>query len=544
MNYFNLSKLKYTLYVYESILCYGLIEVSRGVILPDIKQDFDLSYAIYGILLGSIGITYVTVTLIGSYFISKISIKKILQLGYLLVTIGAITASLYKNLISILSGIYIYYVGLGLIEISINPFISRYFVHNIGLMINIYHSVFGIGAILSPILAGYCVDNSFMSYRLFYFIIGLLYFVVFIHCSLLNIDQFYVNENELINNDNNNNNSEKDLLENNKKNSLLKKNSENEKDLLLSKSKSLELPLFSSYDELDNDGSFDIGALSDDTYDNNFTVNIFNDNDNNNDGDNINNGNTDLFNDEKIVNIDYNILNDDDINIDLEDNELDISLMNSPDSDNKKYNIHFINENNISLTYKQAITDPIIILLVISLGFQLNVEYSTSNWGSLYLEEVWNLDHITDGSIFISGFYIIFTVSLILFGYVYEKIGFYNTLLISISGTLLLLIIGFNIGPNGRYVLMFTSLFISSFFPCLQCCLIKIYKNNSPVAMAIVTTFEGLMNYGMACLEGLMSEYIGAKWGYQSTVLWCAVVLINLIIIYFLLNKYNNGIKP
>lgn len=389
--YFKSPNLKYTIFVYLAVIVYGFAEMSKSVNFPLIKDDFGYSYQTQGLILTTTGLTFVLTTANSSIFLKYLKFKATLFIGYFLATVGNIVSGVTPKLWVVLFGIYIQYLGYGLIEIGMNCFLSSYFNKNAGTMISVYHGMYGIGAIIGPTVAGSIARNYLLSYRLFYLICGGLYFLVLLYCIFLDLNSFY---------------------------------------------------------------------------------------------------NTDSTSDDAIT-----------------------------------------------LTNIEAIKDPLIILLIITVGVQVNVEKSAASWAVLYIQDVLKLSATTDGSLFMTIFYICFTISRLFFGPIYERIGFLPTLQVSSIGAMILFIIGFSTGVMGRFFLMGTGFFVAMFFPSVACIIIQMYGKNAPVATSVVISLQGLLNYLIGYLQGLINEYIGPAWGYRSATFISLVVSILVCFVTRIVNK-------
>lgn len=173
---------------------------------------------------------------------------------------------------------------------------------------------------------------------------------------------------------------------------------------------------------------------------------------------------------------------------------------------------------------------PYIWLCSITLGFMEVIEFGASNWGALYYQDVYGLDVTTQGSLFVSMFYFLFTASRLLSGFLIEKLGYYTSLFWSLFLTVIIYIVGFLCGVNGRWVIPFTGYFIGILFPTYMCLLMQIFGDDSSRVSSIVIFLSGATNGVVQLIIGYINEFIGNQWGFRCNILY---TIIPLVLLYF-----------
>lgn len=173
---------------------------------------------------------------------------------------------------------------------------------------------------------------------------------------------------------------------------------------------------------------------------------------------------------------------------------------------------------------------PYIWLCSITLGFMEVIEFGASNWGALYYQDVYGLDVTNEGALFVSMFYILFTLSRLLSGFLIEKLGYYVSLFSSLALAIVIYIVGFLCGVNGRWVIPFTGYFIGILFPTYMCLLMQIFGDDSARVSSIVIFLSGATNGLMQLVIGYINEYIGNQWGFRCNIIY---TLIPIILLYF-----------
>ena len=171
---------------------------------------------------------------------------------------------------------------------------------------------------------------------------------------------------------------------------------------------------------------------------------------------------------------------------------------------------------------------PYVWLCAFTLGFMEVIEFSASNWGALYYRDVYGFDVTKEGALFVSMFYILFTVSRLFSGFLIEKIGYYVSLFSSLILVIVIYVVGFLCGPHGRWVIPFTGYFIGIMFPTYMCLLMQIFGAESSRISSIVIFISGATNGLVQLLVGYINEYIGNEWGFRCNVLYTLIPLVLL----------------
>jgi fucose permease len=165
----------------------------------------------------------------------------------------------------------------------------------------------------------------------------------------------------------------------------------------------------------------------------------------------------------------------------------------------------------------------------ISLGLMVVVEMSFTNWGGIYFQDVYGLDPKTAGAAFISTFFILFSISRLLSGFVIEKLGYIQSLIGAGICIILILILGFSLGARGVLVLPLAGFFVGIFWPTHMAVAMGYFGKNAPVVTSAMIVISGLLNTLAQYLIGIFSRVAGAAWGYRSSLAY-AVVLLGMLI--------------
>jgi fucose permease len=181
-----------------------------------------------------------------------------------------------------------------------------------------------------------------------------------------------------------------------------------------------------------------------------------------------------------------------------------------------------------------ALKTPTVWVFSVTLGLMVAVEMCSANWAGLYFRDVYGLDPRTSGANFISNFYILFTLSRLLSGFVIEKIGCLRSLFIAALVTVFIFILGFALGEKGIYVLPGLGFFTAVFWPIIMVTAIGYFRDDAPVFTSAIIVIAGTLNSAIQFLIGVTNRLAGPTWGYRSCLLYALLIIAAL----FVLRRY------
>ena len=180
-------------------------------------------------------------------------------------------------------------------------------------------------------------------------------------------------------------------------------------------------------------------------------------------------------------------------------------------------------------TFFTALKTPMVWGFAATLGLMLGVELCSTNWAGLYFQDVYNLSAETKGAVFVSNFYIFFTVSRLISGFIIERIGYMRCLLIAASASVLIFFVGFILGGKGIYILPALGFFVATFWPTLLAAAMVYFGQDSAVMTSAIIVIAGLINSGIQFTMGLINRIIGPAWGYRSAVFYAVLLIAALM---------------
>jgi fucose permease len=188
-----------------------------------------------------------------------------------------------------------------------------------------------------------------------------------------------------------------------------------------------------------------------------------------------------------------------------------------------------------------ALRNAKVWLFSVVLGLMIVAEMSSTNWGSLYFQDVYFLDPKTSGAGFVSNFFILFTISRLLSGFLIEKIGYMRSLSGAILAVIGIFVAGFALGKNGVYLLPVLGFFVAIFWPTLMAVAMGYFGRHAPVMTSVMIVLGGLLNSGVQLLIGFINRFLGPAWGYRSCLLFAVVLLAALLVLRRKMRYHHPG---
>ncbi len=175
-----------------------------------------------------------------------------------------------------------------------------------------------------------------------------------------------------------------------------------------------------------------------------------------------------------------------------------------------------------------AVSNRLVWRVAVCLGLVGVVEYGATNWSGLYLLDVFGEDPKTTGAAFVSVYFLLFTVSRLVSGFVTEKIGYLRSVFFGVAAAVIILVTGFALGRGGIWLLPVSGLFLGVAFPTILAMTIGFFGKGAQSAVSVIIVISFSLNGVIQFLIGLINRFIGEAWGYRSGVLFGIVLLVLL----------------
>lgn len=198
-------------------------------------------------------------------------------------------------------------------------------------------------------------------------------------------------------------------------------------------------------------------------------------------------------------------------------------------------------DNSISIC--SALKNPVVILLGIVQGCIAGSENITMNWGPIYFRDLYGWDVEKQGARFVSIFFIGYTISRMVSGFIIDAVGEVNSVLIYVSLLILVYVLGFCLNSAGPYILMASGVFIGPLFPTTLTVAMIYFKENCGKITCVMFFIYMIFSQTMQYLVGVINRYVGVQWGYRLVVILMVIVFVSIYTIKILLKKRDKKEK-
>jgi len=165
------------------------------------------------------------------------------------------------------------------------------------------------------------------------------------------------------------------------------------------------------------------------------------------------------------------------------------------------------------------------------LGFYVFAEIATATWFVNFMNKVYNYNE-SRSSFYLALFFGIFTVGRLLGGFVVEKTGYLNTVIVSLIIALVLFSLGIFMGQQGMIIISISGLFFAIGFPTIVLSVRKVFKENPDYTTGAVITFASTINMIMNFFMGILNDKVGAHLAFYIIPISLMLSIVNVYIIY------------
>ena len=144
--------------LYGTMFLFGFLDNIKGVSFPLIKNEFDASYEIQGMMISITSISYTLFVIASGFALSRFGIRKIFILGFIFIFLGVTLIYFMSGFWTVASSLFLLCAGFGVSEIAMNSVATKVFTKKAALMMNLLHFMYGAGAIAGPKVTGVLVN--------------------------------------------------------------------------------------------------------------------------------------------------------------------------------------------------------------------------------------------------------------------------------------------------------------------------------------------------------------------------------------------------
>lgn len=180
---------------------------------------------------------------------------------------------------------------------------------------------------------------------------------------------------------------------------------------------------------------------------------------------------------------------------------------------------------------KQMLKKPLLWLFAVMLGMYGVLGILISNWGGLYLQDVYGMDVQTTGATFVTCFFIALAASRLLSGFIIEKLGYFKSIMWASILMLIFLILGISLGETGLWIFPLTGIPIGIAAPTTIAIVVNIFPEKAASIVSLLLILQCMIFTTLQYMIGLANEYIGAAWGFRTSIVY---ILVAIALIYFI----------
>jgi fucose permease len=154
--------------LFGTMLIFGLVENIKGVSYPLIKAEFNATWEQQGLMVSLLSLSYVIFSMVAGIFMGRFGIKPAFLAGFTAIILGLVTVFFMPAFRTVAAALLLVFAGFGFFEVGLNALAARVFTSKAGLLMNLLHAFYGIGAIVGPKAAGLLTDSTSFGWRWIY----------------------------------------------------------------------------------------------------------------------------------------------------------------------------------------------------------------------------------------------------------------------------------------------------------------------------------------------------------------------------------------
>jgi len=153
--------------IFFSMALLGILESIRGAVIPSIQGFYSIEYKDIGVFLFIASLGYVIANFFGGNIADSLGQKKLILVGIIFTVAGILGMTISNNYILFLGFVAILNYGYGSMSIGANTLTPVVFKNNQGIMMNLLHFFYGLGATIGPRYAGVALEHNWSWQRIY-----------------------------------------------------------------------------------------------------------------------------------------------------------------------------------------------------------------------------------------------------------------------------------------------------------------------------------------------------------------------------------------
>lgn len=186
---------------------------------------------------------------------------------------------------------------------------------------------------------------------------------------------------------------------------------------------------------------------------------------------------------------------------------------------------------NTEINKEKIFKDKLLYFYIFAIGFYVFAETGTGNWFVNFMEKNYNYNK-SESSFYIAIFFGVFAIGRFIGGFIIEKTGYINTVLISSICALVSYSIGLVLGERGLIIISIAGFFFSIVFPTIILTVNKVFKENSAYITGIIVTFGSATSMVMNLFMGYLNDKINAYTAYWLIPISLVISILFIYLIY------------
>ena len=171
--------------IFSQLFFEGIYDNSKSVTLPNIKEVFDASYTLYGVLTGLTSLSYVVCSVLGFLFVKKLTFKWTIVVGNIISLIGTIYMVFVPDMTNALVAMFLSSSILGFADVTSNAVGTIIFKEHTATMISLLNFCYGVGAVVAPFISSYIMTSSEYQFRAVYAVLTIVSVILILVYSLV-----------------------------------------------------------------------------------------------------------------------------------------------------------------------------------------------------------------------------------------------------------------------------------------------------------------------------------------------------------------------
>ena len=182
-------------------------------------------------------------------------------------------------------------------------------------------------------------------------------------------------------------------------------------------------------------------------------------------------------------------------------------------------------------SFAPALRDPFVWIFGIIMGLSGSVEACMVSWSGLFLSDVYGMNIETEGALFVSVFFMLYTFSRLAAGFYIEKAGYIRVTVIAGTAALALYTASFMLGRNGIVLLPVTGIFTSLIYPTMLAVSVGVFREKAQDYSSAIIVIAFILNGFVQLGFGLSNRILGPSWAFKSCVPYSAAIVILLFVL-------------